>query len=111
MLGAITGDVVGSVYEWNNIKRKDFEPLFSPRAFFTDDSVLTVALMDAIDRGVNYAGVMRWYYSEHPTAGYGHLFHHWCKYETGEIIEFSDTVKDSLKVIAATFECRERSTN
>jgi len=32
-------------------------------------------------------------------------------YETGEIIEFSDTVKDSLKVIAATFECRERSTN
>ena len=82
MLGAITGDVVGSVYEWNNIKHKDFNPLFSSTAFFTDDSVLTVALMDAIDRSVSYDTVMRWYYAQHPTAGYGHLFHHWCKYET-----------------------------
>ncbi|MBT7498025.1 MAG: ADP-ribosylglycohydrolase [Candidatus Thioglobus sp.] len=37
MLGAITGDVVGSVYEWNNIKYKDFDPLFSADALFTDD--------------------------------------------------------------------------
>ncbi|MBT3431785.1 MAG: ADP-ribosylglycohydrolase, partial [Candidatus Thioglobus sp.] len=36
MLGAITGDVVGSVYEWNNIKYKDFDPLFSADALFTD---------------------------------------------------------------------------
>ena len=83
MLGAITGDVVGSVYEWNNIKHKDFKPLFSQRAFFTDDSVLTVALMDAIDRSVSYDTVMRWYYTQHPHAGYGHRFHHWCKYDTG----------------------------
>ena len=47
MLGAITGDIVGSVYEWNNIKHKEFE-LFSPEAFFTDDTVLTVALAEAI---------------------------------------------------------------
>ena len=83
MLGAITGDVVGSVYEWSNIKHKDFKPLFSQRAFFTDDSVLTVALMDAIDRSVSYDTVMRWYYTQHPHAGYGHRFHHWCKYDTG----------------------------
>ena len=82
MLGAITGDVVGSVYEWNNIKHKVFNPLFDSNAFFTDDCVLTVALMDAIDRGVDYGKTMRWYYTQHPTAGYGHLFHHWCKYET-----------------------------
>jgi len=82
MLGAITGDVAGSVYEWNNIKHKDFKPLFSPRSFFTDDSILTVALMDSIDRSVGYDTVMRWYYTQHPAAGYGHLFHHWCKYET-----------------------------
>ncbi|MEA3241588.1 MAG: ADP-ribosylglycohydrolase family protein, partial [Pseudomonadota bacterium] len=43
MLGAIAGDIIGSVYEWNNIKTKEFD-LFSPKAFFTDDSVLTVAL-------------------------------------------------------------------
>jgi hypothetical protein len=43
MIGALAGDVIGSVYEWNNIKTKRFE-LFSPSCSFTDDSVLTVAL-------------------------------------------------------------------
>ena len=38
MLGAIVGDIVGSVYEWNNIKTKDF-PLFREDCFFTDDTV------------------------------------------------------------------------
>ena len=43
MLGAIIGDIVGSVYEWNNIKTKDF-PLFSEDCFFTDDTVMTCAV-------------------------------------------------------------------
>ncbi|MDB6218795.1 ADP-ribosylglycohydrolase [Streptococcus oralis] len=38
MLGAIVGDIVGSVYEWNNIKTKDF-PLFREDNFFADDTV------------------------------------------------------------------------
>ena len=38
MLGAIIGDIVGSVYEWNNIKTKDF-PLFRKDCFFTDNTV------------------------------------------------------------------------
>ena len=38
MLGAIIGDIVGSVYEWDNIKTKDF-PLFREDSFFTDDTV------------------------------------------------------------------------
>ena len=45
MLGAIIGDVVGSVYEFHNHKSKEFE-LVTKRNFFTDDTVLTVALMD-----------------------------------------------------------------
>ena len=84
MLGAITGDVVGSVYEWNNIKYKDFEPLFSADALFTDDSVLTVALMDAIYHDRSYADVMREYFVRHPNAGYGDMFHQWCKYDKQE---------------------------
>ena len=40
MRGAIIGDIVGSVYEWHNIKTKDF-PLLSPDSFFTDDTVMT----------------------------------------------------------------------
>ena len=46
MLGAIIGDIVGSVYEWNNIKTKEF-PLFSEKCFFTDDTVMTIAVADA----------------------------------------------------------------
>ncbi len=47
MIGAIAGDIVGSVYEFHNIKTKDF-PLFTDRCFFTDDSVLTIALADTL---------------------------------------------------------------
>jgi ADP-ribosylglycohydrolase len=50
MLGAIIGDIVGSVYEWHNIKTKDF-PLFRDNCFFTDDTVMTVATADAIMNG------------------------------------------------------------
>lgn len=48
MLGAIAGDIIGSVYEKRNIKRKDFSPLIHPRARFTDDTVCTVAIADAL---------------------------------------------------------------
>lgn len=50
MLGAIVGDIVGSVYEWNNIKTKDF-PLFREACFFTDDTVMTCAVAEAIMNG------------------------------------------------------------
>lgn len=50
MLGAIIGDIVGSVYEWNNIKTKDF-PLFRDDCFFTDDTVMTIATADALMKG------------------------------------------------------------
>lgn len=56
MIGAIAGDIIGSVYEWNNIKTKEFE-LFSPRCFFTDDTVLTVALADSILTGTPYVSI------------------------------------------------------
>jgi ADP-ribosylglycohydrolase len=47
MIGAIAGDIIGSVYEFRQIKVKDF-PLFQPRCHFTDDSVLTAAVAKAI---------------------------------------------------------------
>jgi ADP-ribosylglycohydrolase len=45
MLGAIIGDTVGSIYEFDNIKTTDF-PLFSERSEFTDDSIMSVAVAD-----------------------------------------------------------------
>ena len=47
MLGAIYGDIVGSVYEFNNTRTKDFE-LFSEKSKFTDDTVMTLAVANAL---------------------------------------------------------------
>lgn len=76
MLGAIVGDIVGSVYEWNNHRSKTF-PLFAADSVFTDDSVLTVALAEAILDGVDYAFVMRSYGRRYPSAGYGGMYRRW----------------------------------
>jgi ADP-ribosylglycohydrolase len=78
MIGAIAGDIAGSVYEWNNIKTKDFE-LFSDKCFFTDDTVLTAALADTIMTGIPYDENMRHFYMLYPDAGYGGSFHNWAQ--------------------------------
>jgi ADP-ribosylglycohydrolase len=78
MLGAIAGDIIGSVYEWSRIKTKDF-PLFSMRSTFTDDSVLTVALAEAILGSEDYGKKMKEYYRRYPDAGYGGFFHQWAR--------------------------------
>ena len=78
MIGAIAGDIVGSVYEWDNIKTKKFE-LFSPRCFFTDDTVLTIALADSILTGVPYLDNLKQFYRLYPDSGYGGLFHKWAQ--------------------------------
>ena len=76
MLGALVGDIVGSVFEWNNHRSKDF-PLFGPASVFTDDSVLTVALAETILEGSDYASVMRLYGRRYPSAGYGGMYRRW----------------------------------
>ncbi len=76
MIGAIAGDIIGSVYEWSNIKTTDF-PLFSRNCRFTDDTVLTVALADSILHGSNYVEKLKKYYSYYPNAGYGGDFRRW----------------------------------
>ena len=47
MIGAILGDIIGSRHEFNNIKTKDFE-LLTPECQFTDDTVMTCAVAQAI---------------------------------------------------------------
>ena len=47
MIGTVIGDVVGSVYEFDNIRRRDF-PLFSEDCEATDDSIMAIAVADAI---------------------------------------------------------------
>ena len=79
MLGAVIGDIVGSVYEWNNIKTKDF-PLFSEKCFFTDDTVMTIAVADALLNGGttdNFIDSMKAIGRQYPNSGYGGNFNRW----------------------------------
>lgn len=79
MLGAIIGDIVGSVYEWDNIKTKDF-PLFRDDCFFTDDTVMTCAVAEAIMNGGqkdDFIDAMKKYGRMYPDAGYGARFDTW----------------------------------
>lgn len=76
MIGAIAGDIIGSVYEHYQIKTKDF-PLFSPECKFTDDTVLTVAVADAILSGRSYLESIKEIGSRYPGAGYGGFFNEW----------------------------------
>jgi ADP-ribosylglycohydrolase len=46
MIGAIAGDIIGSVHEFVGTKSKEFE-LFHPMSHFTDDTVLTIAVAQA----------------------------------------------------------------
>jgi ADP-ribosylglycohydrolase len=83
MLGAIAGDIIGSIYEWKNIKIKYF-PLFTPESEFTDDTVLTVAAADAILSNGDYVSNFKAYYHRYPDAGYGGMFHKWARSERSE---------------------------
>ena len=76
MIGAIAGDIIGSVYEHHPIKTKDF-PLFHPRCCFTDDTVLTIAIAKAILEDRNYFGAVMELGRNYPYAGYGGSFIQW----------------------------------
>jgi ADP-ribosylglycohydrolase len=76
MLGAIAGDVIGSVHEHLGTKSMDFE-LFAPECRFTDDTVLTVAVADCLLNGFDYIDAFHEYFLAYPTAGYGYNFFHW----------------------------------
>lgn len=88
MIGAILGDIVGSIYEFDNIKTKEFE-LFDKECFFTDDSVMTVAIAEALlqaeeineenleDFKENLITVMHEIGVKYPDCGYGGHFLVW----------------------------------
>lgn len=86
MIGAIIGDIVGSVYEWNNIKTKEF-PLFRDDCFFTDDTVMTCAVAEAVMNGGkrdDFIDAMKKYGRMYPDAGYGGRFGSWLFSDTRE---------------------------
>lgn len=78
MLGAIVGDVVGSIREWEPIKTKNFT-LLEERNCPTDDSVLTVAVAEVVLDGGDYVDAFHTWFHRFPGAGYGERFHAWAE--------------------------------
>lgn len=78
MIGAIIGDIVGSRFEFNNVKSNRFK-LFTGDCSFTDDTICTVAIADAIMSGKSYADSLRYWCRKypHPMGGYGAAFSSW----------------------------------
>lgn len=76
MLGAIAGDIIGSVFEGSGRKDTDF-PLFSSRSAYTDDTVLTVAVAAVLLESGDYASTLRRYGRQYPDHGYGGSFYQW----------------------------------
>lgn len=85
MLGAIVGDIVGSRFEFNNTDQYDFE-LFTQESSYTDDTICTIAIADAINRRnarkdgdpCYAANLLRWCRKyPNPMGGYGGSFARW----------------------------------
>lgn len=76
MLGAIIGDIIGSVYEFHSTKSMDFS-LFSDRSTFTDDSVLTIATAKWLLDGGDYAQLLKNFTRRYPKRGYGSNYYRW----------------------------------
>ena len=84
MVGAIIGDIVGSIYEFYSIKSEDF-PLFTPGSRFTDDTVMTIAVAEALmtkwntdyELERNFINSLQKYGRLYPYAGYGGMFREW----------------------------------
>ena len=83
MIGAIIGDIVGSRFEFNNTDKKDFK-LFTKDCDFTDDTICTVAVADAILRNVSFKDSLLDWCRRYPNVPYGRAFTEWIYSDTHE---------------------------
>ncbi len=76
MLGAIAGDILGSIHEFHPIKTKNFD-LLNSECVFTDDTVMTVAVADSLMNKIPYVESLQMWGRKYPRAGYGGWFSKW----------------------------------
>ena len=106
MLGAIVGDIVGSVYEFDNHRSKDF-PLFRKGSHFTDDTILTIATADALMGDKDFATRYREYGRKYPSS-YGGFFRRWIHDETaGPYNSFGNGSAMRVSPVAWAFDTEE----
>ena len=121
MLGAIIGDIVGSRWEFDPTNDYDFE-MFSDDNSFTDDTVCTIAVADAIAKGRDYGESIHEWCRRYPSpmGGYGGRFRQWVmsddpkpynSFGNGSAMRVSpvawhfNTVEDVLREARLTAEC------
>lgn len=112
MIGAIIGDVVGSRFEWHNIKAKEFD-FFHPKYFPTDDSIMTLAIAKALHVcGRDYSHLseqavhcMQEIGRPYPNCGYGGHFFHWIYADDPQAImaflgaeSFEDAIRNAISI-------------
>lgn len=96
MYGAIIGDIVGSIYEFNNIKTKHF-PIPDPQMNFTDDSLMTIAVADWLLRDPSHSHAqleqsfvgLAFNYPT-PMGGYGSMFAEWLALPSSHFVVSSE---------------------
>lgn len=81
MIGALIGDIVGSVYEFDNVRSKQF-PLFTEESFMTDDSIMTLAVAEIIQNKLyndqdKVIDTLKKWGRAYPDRGYGGMFYKW----------------------------------
>lgn len=81
VIGAICGDIIGSWYEFCSTKRLDFD-LFTDQSRFTDDTVCSIAVADALMNGNDFVGKLKYWCRKYPKAGYGDNFNWWFRQDT-----------------------------
>lgn len=109
IMGAIVGDIVGSIYEFKNHRSKDF-PLFSEKCFATDDSIMTLAIADAVrewnstgdDLGKLAVEKMQKIGRPYPYCGYGGRFFEWM-YSSNPVPYYSFGNGSAMRVSAVAY--------
>lgn len=122
IIGAIIGDIAGSQYEFSPAKISDYKycELFTDRCFFTDDTVMTLAVKEAILNNAPFAETFRKFGREYDDRGYGTMFYEWLQdksmgpynsYGNGSAMRCSyigehfDTEKDVIVWAKKSAEC------
>ncbi|WP_455716400.1 ADP-ribosylglycohydrolase family protein [Anaerosporobacter sp.] len=103
MIGAVFGDIIGSIYEWHNVKTEEFD-LFPIGSKFTDDTVLSVAVANkilnqnyaTINNKAVYAMWYKQYYKRYPNAGFGEMFSSWANSD-GIQVQESESYEDAIR--------------
>ena len=85
IIGAISGDIIGSSREFYSIKTKDFN-LFTKRSIFTDDTIMTLAIANWLIEDKTSKKVLidelKYWGNKYPNAGYGRMFMEWLKQDS-----------------------------